>query len=123
MLNIKKLQEQRKGLVEQLKAAETMEDLEKAKADLEEVDTQIKMLNEKSALVERLGAQGEPVKTVATSKASPSASTSSSSARAATSLTTASSRRRSRPLATPPRPPVSRPSSTILFPCVASQLP
>lgn len=69
MLNIKKLQEQRKGLVEQLKAAETMDDLEKTKADLEAVDAQIKMLNEKSALIERLGAQGEPVKTVVTANA------------------------------------------------------
>lgn len=68
-MNIKELMAKRAELIKSIKSATTMDELSEAQKNLEEVDGQIAFLNQKSSLIERLGAQGEPVKTVATSKA------------------------------------------------------
>lgn len=58
MPSIKELQEQRNNLIDQLKTIETMEDLEKAKGDIEAIDGQISVLEKRAELVKSLGAKG-----------------------------------------------------------------
>lgn len=62
-MNIKQLQERRKSLLDKLEAAETIEDINSVKTEIDSVDASIAAMEQKAALIAQLGTKsGRPEK-------------------------------------------------------------
>ena len=57
-MNLKEMLARRKSLVDSIKTLSTMDELKKAQSEIEALDAQIAVMNEKAALIEQLGAKG-----------------------------------------------------------------